>query len=38
MVDLLPQGTLVVVENCGHLSTLERPNEVSDHLRAWIQS
>ncbi len=38
MVDLLPHGTLAVIENCGHLSTLERPKEVSAHLRAWLCS
>lgn len=36
MVDLLPHGTLTVVDDCGHLSTLERPDTVSDHMRAWI--
>ncbi len=27
---------LVVVEECGHLATLERPDEVSSAMRAWL--
>lgn len=27
---------LAVVPDCGHLSTLERPDAVSAHLRAWL--
>jgi pimeloyl-ACP methyl ester carboxylesterase len=27
---------LVVVEDCGHLSTMERPAEVNAALRAWL--
>jgi pimeloyl-ACP methyl ester carboxylesterase len=27
---------LRVIEQCGHLSTLERPAEVSEALRAWL--
>jgi pimeloyl-ACP methyl ester carboxylesterase len=29
-------ATLEVIEDCGHLSTLERPAEVSDALRTWL--
>ena len=29
---------LVVIEDCGHLSTLERPAEVNAALRAWLQT
>jgi len=29
-------ATLEIVENCGHLSTLERPAEVSTALRRWL--
>lgn len=32
----IPGATLVVIEECGHLSTLERPAEVSAALRAWL--
>ena len=28
--------TLVVIEACGHLSTLEKPAEVTRALRAWL--
>ena len=27
---------LVVIEECGHLSTLERPEEVNRALRDWL--
>ncbi len=27
---------LVIVPNCGHMSTMERPDAVSDALRAWL--
>lgn len=37
MVDALPNGTLVVVEDCGHLATLERPQAVTAVLRYWLQ-
>jgi pimeloyl-ACP methyl ester carboxylesterase len=29
---------LTVIEDCGHLSTLERPEDVNRALRAWLQS
>jgi pimeloyl-ACP methyl ester carboxylesterase len=29
---------LVVVEECGHLATLERPAEVSEAMRAWLSA
>ncbi len=29
-------STLVVIERCGHMSTLERPDEVNDALRRWL--
>ncbi|GAB4224225.1 MAG: alpha/beta hydrolase [Kiloniellaceae bacterium] len=28
---------LVVVEDCGHLATLERPEQVNEALRTWLQ-
>ncbi|MCP5367414.1 MAG: alpha/beta fold hydrolase [Hyphomicrobiales bacterium] len=36
MAAMIPNATLVVVEDCGHLSTLERPDEVTAALRAWL--
>ncbi|MFQ5468539.1 MAG: alpha/beta fold hydrolase [Kiloniellaceae bacterium] len=27
---------LTVVEDCGHLATMERPGAVNDALRAWL--
>jgi pimeloyl-ACP methyl ester carboxylesterase len=29
-------SSLVVIERCGHLSTLERPDEVNDAVRRWL--
>ena len=31
-------ATLEVIEDCGHLSTLERPAEVSDALKRWLSA
>jgi pimeloyl-ACP methyl ester carboxylesterase len=36
MANGIPGATLAVIEECGHLSTLERPAEVSAALRAWL--
>lgn len=33
---LIPHGQLAAIENCGHLSTLERPIEVSNALNEWL--
>jgi pimeloyl-ACP methyl ester carboxylesterase len=37
MVEKMPRGTLVVIEDCGHLSTMEQPHAVSAVLRYWLQ-
>ncbi len=36
MAAAIPGAELVVVEDCGHLSTLEQPDIVSDALRRWL--
>ena len=36
MADRIPHARFVVIENCGHLSTLERPEEVTAAMRAWL--
>lgn len=36
MARLLPRGRLAVIEECGHLSTMERPETVTAELRAWL--
>jgi pimeloyl-ACP methyl ester carboxylesterase len=38
MARAIPGARLCVVEDCGHLSTLERPAEVSEALRRWLQA
>lgn len=37
MVERLPKGYMVVVENCGHMSTMEQPEAVTAVLRYWLQ-
>ncbi len=36
MSALIPNAKLHIVEHCGHITTLERPNEVSGALRQWL--
>jgi pimeloyl-ACP methyl ester carboxylesterase len=36
MAEMIEWASLVVVPDCGHLSTLERPEAVTDALRAWL--
>jgi pimeloyl-ACP methyl ester carboxylesterase len=31
-------STLVIVPGCGHLSTLEKPDIVTQHMTAWLQA
>jgi pimeloyl-ACP methyl ester carboxylesterase len=38
MAAAIPEARLVVVEECGHLSTLERPDEASAAMRAWLMA
>jgi pimeloyl-ACP methyl ester carboxylesterase len=35
--ELIPGSRLTVVPYCGHMSTMERPAEVSEALLAWLQ-
>jgi pimeloyl-ACP methyl ester carboxylesterase len=37
MAGLIPGSTLMVVPQCGHLSTLERPEAVTQALAAWMK-
>ena len=37
MAEKIARGKLVVIEDCGHLSTMERPRAVSAVLRYWLQ-
>ncbi len=34
----IPDAKLVVVENCGHFSAIERPEEVTAAMREWLQA
>ncbi|MYL71758.1 alpha/beta fold hydrolase [Halobacillus litoralis] len=36
MEQLIPNSTLKVIDQCGHLSSLEQPEAVSGALRAWL--
>ncbi len=37
MASAVPHARFVIVEECGHLSTLEKPVEVNAALRQWLQ-
>lgn len=37
MASGIPDATLVVLPNCGHLSPIERPDAVSAQLRLWLE-
>ena len=37
MHQLMPQSTLRIIENAGHLPTLEQPQQATEALRAWLQ-
>jgi pimeloyl-ACP methyl ester carboxylesterase len=34
----IPDSRLVVIEECGHMSTMERPAEVTAAMRSWLTS
>lgn len=36
MARLAPRARLVVLDDCGHLSTWEQPDAVTDELRRWL--
>lgn len=38
MADAIPKAELEVVADCGHLSTLERPEEVNRALARWLRA
>jgi pimeloyl-ACP methyl ester carboxylesterase len=38
MAALIPGSTLASVPACGHMSTMERPQAVSEALRGWLEA
>ncbi len=38
MADKIPGATLVVIEKCGHVSTMERPAEVNAAMLEWLKN
>lgn len=38
MASLIPHAKQVVIEHCGHLPPMERPDETAAALRAWLAS
>ncbi|MCC7548251.1 MAG: alpha/beta fold hydrolase [Burkholderiales bacterium] len=38
MASAVPHARLEIIEDCGHLSTLERPAEVNAALRHWLEA
>ena len=37
MAQLMPKSELVLVPKCGHMSTMERPDEVTEAMRQWLR-
>jgi pimeloyl-ACP methyl ester carboxylesterase len=37
LASAIPRAKLVVIEDCGHMASLEQPEKVTDALRAWLQ-
>ncbi len=37
LADGIPDARLRVIEHCGHLSTIERPEEVTAGMRGWLE-
>ena len=37
MATAIPGAKLVIVEDCGHMSTLERPQAVNRAMREWLR-
>lgn len=38
MAACVPGAQLEVIEDCGHLSTIEQPSEVNHRLTKWLQA
>jgi pimeloyl-ACP methyl ester carboxylesterase len=38
MAACVPGAQLQVIEHCGHLSTIEQPQAVTDALTRWLQA
>jgi pimeloyl-ACP methyl ester carboxylesterase len=38
MAAMIPNSRLVVIEDCGHMSTMERPEEVTAPMQEWLTS
>lgn len=38
MADKIPDAKMLVIEDCGHMSTMERPEAVNIALREWLLS
>jgi pimeloyl-ACP methyl ester carboxylesterase len=36
MAAAIPGSVLAVVDDCGHMATMERPEAVNGHLKAWL--
>jgi len=34
----IAHSELVVIEDCGHMSTMERPEQVTVAMKAWLNS
>jgi len=36
MLEQVPHARFVVIEQCGHMATVEQPEVVTDLLRSWL--
>jgi pimeloyl-ACP methyl ester carboxylesterase len=36
MSSMVPESRLAIIEDCGHMSTMERPQAVTALLRDWL--
>jgi pimeloyl-ACP methyl ester carboxylesterase len=37
MAALIPESRIEVIEDCGHMSTMERPEAVTTAMQEWLQ-
>jgi pimeloyl-ACP methyl ester carboxylesterase len=37
MAEMIRRSTLAIVPDCGHMSTLERPQQVNEAMRSWLE-
>jgi len=38
MASMIANSKLVLIEECGHLSTMEKPEVVNEAMKEWLQA